>query len=198
MYGEERQSEDMKAFEEELASLRPRAERLDPCWRFLLAQEAALNQNLPGSDARAAGAFVCSRCGATVSGRRDRRRWAWPAAFAAMTTVAAALLVALVFGVAGRSPLSNGRQDVSVADASGTQKQNDQRLWPAADLPLRPTASADDEPGYLNVREHVLRYGVDSWESPAPAVAATNKSERVLNYREQLDRLLTEESINGS
>ena len=44
MFGEEKQNEDMKAFEAALAALRPRADGLDPRWRFLLAEEATLNR----------------------------------------------------------------------------------------------------------------------------------------------------------
>jgi hypothetical protein len=200
MFGEEKQSEDLKAFEAELASLRPRAEGLDPRWRFLLAQEATLNQNQSADETLAAGRCVCSRCGAVASGR-DKRRWAWPAAFSAMTTVAVVLLVALVVRVEPRATAPTAEGSVSpVAATPFAEKRIDPSFMLAArDVPRRETRSGADETAYLNVRDRVLRLGVESWKSPAsPAAATTDIPERVLGSRDQMNRLLRLESLFGS
>ena len=57
------------------------------------------------------GQFFCSRCGAAFrpARRRPKRRWAWPAAFSAMTAVAAVLLVALVVRVEPRTAAAQRR-----------------------------------------------------------------------------------------
>jgi hypothetical protein len=199
MFSEENESEDLKAFEAALAGLRPQADRLDPRWRFLLAQEAALNQNLPASDMLAAGRFICARCGAGSSGRRDKRRWAWPAAFSAMTTVAAALLVTLLVRVEPQSVAPDGSPDALPMAAASAENKADPNAWAAVrNLPQRGLASGTEETAYLDVRDQVLRFGVDSWKLPVAAVATTNRPERVLNCREQLDRLLRQESLPGS
>jgi hypothetical protein len=201
MFGEEKQSEDLKAFEAELAALRPRAEGLDPRWRFLLAQEAALNQNLSADEALAAGRSICSRCGAVISGRRDKRRWAWPAAFSAMTTVAAVLLAALMVRVEPRSaaPTAEGNVSPTAATPFAKERVDPSSLLAAKDLPRRETRSGADETAYLNVRDRVLRLGVESWKSPpSPAAATTDFPERVLGSRDQMNRLLSLESLFGS
>jgi hypothetical protein len=74
MSHEENRPEDLKALEAALAALVPRGDRLQRDRLMFLAGRAA-----------------ASRPGAAVS-----RRWAWPAAFSAMTAVAASLLVMLV------------------------------------------------------------------------------------------------------
>ncbi len=200
MFGDEKENEDLKTFEEALASLRPRADGLDPRWRFLLAQEATLNQNLSGGDSQVAGQFLCSRCGAVSSRRGDKRRWAWPAAFSAMTAVAAALLVALAARVAPPAAAPGGGDGVSLPMAASAGRQAAPESWlPARNVARNYPVSGSDETAYLDLRDQVLRFGVDSWRSPASAVAATtNATEPVLSYREQLDRLLKQESLHGS
>jgi hypothetical protein len=164
MFDEEKQDDDVTAFEAALAALRPRGEGLDPRWRFLLAQEATLNQNLSADNALAAGRSVCSRCGGVVSDRRGRRRWAWPAAFSAMTTVAVVLLVAIVVRVEprGAAPVAEGNA-VPVAATPFDQERVDPRASLAAiDSARRELRSGADETAYLNVRDRVLRLGIES------------------------------------
>jgi hypothetical protein len=194
MFGKEKQSEEMKAFEAELASLRPRADGLDPRWRFLLAQEAALNENLAASQ------FICSRCGGVSSSGRDKRHWAWPAAFSAMTAVAAVLLVSLIVRVEPRTAAPAGAEGVSLSVNSFAKTKDDADFsLPMRNLPRRPLLASSDETAYLTLRDQVLRFGVESWKSPVSTIAATtNGAEPVLSYREQLDRLLKQESLHGS
>ena len=197
MLEEEKQDDDLKAFEAALAALQPRADGLDPRWRFLLAQEAALNHNLSGGDALAAGPFVCSRCGAVSSGGRGKRRWAWPAAFSAMTAVAAALLLALVVRIEPRAVTPGGHEGVSPAPTPFVQKQSDSRSsFAISDSPRRAVLAASDEATYLSLRDQVLRFGIDSWRPPVTTVAATTKAaEPILGTRGHLDRLLKREAL---
>jgi len=144
MFGEEKQSEDLKAFEAELASLRPRADGLDPRWRFLLAQEAMLNHDLPGGEALEAGQFLCSRCGAASSGH-DKRRWAWPAAFSAMT-----LWLPSCHCVAGPRRAASGRADwrgkhVARSEAVRRKQADPSSPFTVRDSPRRGLVPATDE-----------------------------------------------------
>jgi hypothetical protein len=200
MFGEEELSEELKAFEAELASLRPRADGLDPRWRFLLAQEARLNENVPAGEALAAGPFLCSRCGSALSGRRGKRRWAWPAAFSAMTTVAAALLLALLARIEPQAVTpGSGENALPVAAPLAEDRADLHSPFVMRDSPQRPILFGSDETGYLTLRDQVLRFGVDSWRSPAsPAAATTDFTQPVLNSRGQLDRRLRLDALFGS
>jgi hypothetical protein len=200
MSDNENQDEDLKAFEASLAALRPRADGLDRRWRFLLAQEAALNGHLSDNDVLAAGQSICVRCGGAVSvGRRDKHRWAWPTAFSGMTAVAAALLLALVVRSGSQIVVTPGEQRMAVPSTSVAEDQADSVSWLASGngLPRRPISNSPESP-YLNLRDQVLRYGVDSWRLPVSAVATARIAEPPLSYREQLDRLLKQEAIHGS
>jgi hypothetical protein len=241
MFGKEELNEEMKAFEAALAGLRPRGDGLDPRWRFLLAEEARLNQTLSkGSEigslslwervrvravrraacedgaasdyaaltrcpspkgrgenfgdlrhgeALAAEQAFCSRCGDALSGGRGRRRWAWPAAFSAMTAVAAILLAALVVRVEPRTAApGRGAGGSSVATSVAERTVDPSPALAVRDIPRRSSVAA--ETAYLNLRDHVLRFGIESWKPPASSVAAkTNGAEPILSCREQLDLL---------
>jgi hypothetical protein len=195
MFGEEKQSEELKAFEAALASLRPQTDGLDPRWRSLLAKEATLNEKLSTDETLAAGPFLCSRCGGALSGRRDKRRWAWPAAFSAMTAVAAALLVAVVVRVEPRSTAAVRETVLSAVAAPVAERAIEPSPSPAiADFASERPISTSDETAYLNVRDQVLRFGVESWNVPVSAVAASTKAaEPVLTRRGQLNALLMQQ-----
>jgi hypothetical protein len=194
-------------FEASLRSLRPRADGLDRRWRFLLAQEAAFNRNPADCPSFCDGENgsvpftppLCSRCGEIVSsGRRDKRRWAWPTAFSGMTAVAAALLAALVVQSGSQTAVTPHDQGTAVQSTFVANNQADSASLPVGDnrLPHQPS-SLTAETSYLNLRNQVLRYGVDSWKLPVSAVAAAI-TEHPLSYREQLDRLLKQENPHGS
>jgi hypothetical protein len=196
MFGEEELSEELTAFEAALASLRPRADRLDPRWRFLLAQAATLNQKMADADAEAAGQLLCSRCGGPLSDRKARHRWAWPAAFSAMTTVAAALLAALVVGVEPPTVAPSGPRSSSTARPIAQPQVEPPSSVAWTNRPWRAAIGQSNEADYLSLRDQVLRFGVDSWRIPAPAVVATtSRAEPILSNREGLDRLLRQEAL---
>ena len=92
MAQEQNQNEDLKAFEAALAALTPRADRLDRERLMFLAGQAMAEarQGQPGRQTS------CTVADGTPTGPAAPRRWPWPAAFAAMTAVAASLLVAIL------------------------------------------------------------------------------------------------------
>jgi hypothetical protein len=100
MFDNKENDQDLTALKARLASLRPRADRLDPEWRAMLEKEMALtlalSQRERGRCESPAGhRFVCVHCG-NEARIFTRRRWPWPAALAAVSGVAAVLLVMLV------------------------------------------------------------------------------------------------------
>lgn len=215
MFDHEETDQDLKAFEARLAALRPRADGLDPARRARLEKEAAarrlcfsitpvdqqpgssenpskavvmLKHNLRACTDPAGHRFVCVHCGseARIS---THRRWPWPTALAAVSGVAAVLLVMLVFQ---REP-----SDANV----GSSGSADNLARPADSVvfevgPPTPRASADTA-SYLCLREAVLRHGV-AWldrhrSTSALPLSATDK---LLTNRELLDRLIEEEGTD--
>ena len=226
MSGEEYKNEDqnLKAFEAALAALRPRTDRLDRRWRSLLAKEAALSAEST-TERQAAGPlslwervrvrapcvnpaghrFVCIHCGNEGSGPSGFRRLAWPTAFSGMTAVAAVLLVMF----AARSAPQMDRQGVPTpapsvvqhsGDLDGPEEYEASGGW-LARMPStrRPRVSGVDEMCYLDLRNQVLREGVDSWKPLASSVGTTpGPTEGPLSHREQLERLLEQQGLRGS
>jgi hypothetical protein len=208
MSDNENQNEDLKAFEASLGSLRPCADGLDRRWRFLLAQEATFNHSLGDCPDFRVGEngtvpfapSVCSRCGSTISsGRRDNHRWAWPTAFSAVSAIAAALFVMLLVRSGAQTAMPANEPRLAMPSASVSRDQTDAASWSVPGYGLsRRSVSGSDDASYLDLRDQVLRYGVDSWSLPASAVAAVKIADPPRSYREQLDRLLKQESFRGS
>ena len=223
MSGERNENEDrnVKAFGAALAALRPRAGRLDCRWRSLLAKEAALtativgDATLPSPFGRGAGGegcvdpaghrFMCIHCGSDARVVRGAGRWAWPAAFSGMTAVAAVLLVmfATRWGprLGEQSPTTPAPLVVQQrVDTDWLEENQASGDWLAHRRAARPPrVSGVDEMCYLDLRNQVLRYGVDSWKPPASAVVTSDgPTEGPLSYREQLDRLLKQQGLRGS
>ena len=117
--------------------------------------------------------FVCVDCGAEARPASRLRRSTLPAALAAMTAVAAVLMVIVV-----------ARQSPSVAMVAS----------PGATASLPTSVLQPDKDSYLCLREEVLRHGVE-WLDRRPSMAATPKlvPDRPLSNREFLDRLLAEQ-----
>jgi hypothetical protein len=105
--------EELSPLEADLASLRPRRDRVDPEWGAILAEKAQRNESAadealraicdgPACDNPAGHVMVCLYCGKEE--RRTARRFAWPVAFGLMTAVAASLFVLLA--VEPRGPIA--------------------------------------------------------------------------------------------
>jgi hypothetical protein len=213
MFDHEETDQDLKAFEARLASLRPRTDGLDLTYRAMLEKEARrlcfsitpadqqhpraasrsentvmLKHNLRACTDPAGHRFVCVHCGneASVS---TRRRWAWPAALAAMSGVAAVLLAMLVLPHMYPAPTA-GRFDVAASPAN--LAEDAQAGWPTR-------RDDEDKTSYLCLREQVLRHGVEWPDRPqARTSGPTAPTEGPLTNRELLDRLIEEQGLRGS
>jgi len=91
------QDEELKAFEAALAALVPRGDRLDRDRLMFLAGQASVG-GISSETATGEGVPGVSPVPGKIHGQEARamRRWAWPAAFSAMTAVAATLLAIVV------------------------------------------------------------------------------------------------------
>lgn len=164
--------QDLNAFEAALAALAPRSERLNRERLMFLAGQASL----PAA--------------------RGGRRWAWPAAFGAMTAVAAGLLLAVVIrapqaGPAGVAPLAAASAPEADVAAVGGERP---KVPPSPDQAPRPrpllggpgswvalclapwekrsAASRRPAESYLQLRDQVLSQGLDAWPQPPGAAVA--------------------------
>jgi hypothetical protein len=152
--GDERETEPDKSrsrFEVELTALTPRSAQFDRDRLMFLAGQASVR---------------------VTDGGRPQRRWPWPAAFSAMTAVAAGLLVMMlarpepqVVQRIVRVPMPP-RADTAATAASSALPE----LLPTArrketesgrQMPNAPPAA------YLELRDRVLALGWDSWSTPA-------------------------------
>jgi hypothetical protein len=99
---------DSSEFEASLAALHPQADGLEGRRRFVAAAAHRFCLGITPADAdekarvmfkhnlRRGRSVVCLHCGGTIEIAGDRRRWAWPAAFSAMTAVSAALFIVIL------------------------------------------------------------------------------------------------------
>jgi hypothetical protein len=150
------QEEGLKAFEAALAALVPRGDRLDRDRLMFLAGQASVGGIL-SETATAEGAPGVSPVPGKIHGQEARamRRWAWPAAFSAMTAVAATLFVMLLMqagppSVVNAVPEGTGIDKNRVVqqgpgpEAPPAGEQQDSRLPGSSETPLpeTPWASA--------------------------------------------------------
>jgi hypothetical protein len=206
MSREEEQLPDLTAFEAALSALAPRVEGFQREQVIFRAGRASALRDTTGPRSRWAG-------------------WGWPAAFAAMTAVAAALLVMLSTRPApnavvrleqpeaGAPGMAEGKvaAEPSPAPAVAAEPPVDRTLeavaawlsqWPARE----PSAGRGPErtdpaysSSYSQLRERFLRDG----EGPYPLEAATSAGPTQvaagpLPYRELLDQLLKKQTSGGS
>ncbi len=213
---EEKQNRAMSAFESALAALRPRSNLLPSPFgkgaggegmpvasdadQTALTLALSQRERKKGQPCSNPGGhqFVCLYCGADAPGSRAGHRWVWPASFAVVGSTAV-LLVILV--TSWKTPTADHGADTAAAGSRvATQPQNDfARTEQLSPLPQRLFAGGSDATCYLNLRDQVLRYGVESWKSPVAAMASLQgKAERPLSYREQLESLLQQQDMRGS
>lgn len=198
MSEEKQYAENLNAFEAELASLSPQTDRLDRQRLMFLAGQASVAVGRGRSAVRS-------------------RRWAWPAAFATMTTAAATLMVMLLL----RPEPPVVFVEVPVEPAGGQAREADHAPespvrddGPAEPLPSPPEPSFQriQEPGLLAslglnwprdlgslqmstgmpypiLRDRVLARGLDSWTLPVSA-QDVERAAAPVSYRQLLDTLL--------
>ncbi len=160
---------DLKSLEAALADLSPRADGLNRDRILFLAGQASV-----------------TRDGTTSAGYQ---RWAWPSAFAVMSTVAAALLVMVIAGpkpeVVVREvprPAESDSSDVSPEDEKASPVLAAEDSDPGSLTREEPTAASvaavlrlraalrmrRGDATYLNLRDRVLAFGPDALFLPNP------------------------------
>jgi hypothetical protein len=170
----------IQPFEAQLASLAPRAVHLDRDRLMFLAGRA--------SSGRAPGG------------------WAWPAAFSAVSALAAGLLLTLLLRSQPRevtkivyvprpasapeaTPAVVDRQielepAVAAVDPAGAEERDPAGAEERGGLPAKPR-----EGSYVRLRDHVLAMGIESWTNDRSAVGE-RKDSSPQTYQELLDSLL--------
>ena len=155
-----------------------------------------------------------------VQAQATRRRagWAWPAAFATMTAIAAALLVALairpapqvVERIVEKVAMAPAVPQVPAAAIAEDPVEPDTRInspamaaalpgWLAWGIFPQPAVNTKQEPSYMELRNQVLSHGLNSWEPRASASAAAGRAEEEpVSSREQLKRWLEQEDVEGT
>jgi hypothetical protein len=118
-------------------------------------------------------------------------RWAWPAAFSAMTALAASLLIMLVnrpeprvIERIVRVPVERAAE-IPVPQLAG-QDERALESEPAFSPARRQTAYGES---YLHSRDQVLAFGLDSWMRTVPPSTASS-AEPPASYRELRESLL--------
>jgi hypothetical protein len=196
---------DLANLEAMLSSLAPRAAGIDrDRLMFLAGQASALP--LPMGQGRGEGEAMRGAASAqtahspdstaltlTLSQRErgQRGRWAWPAAFSAMTALAASLLVMLVNRpgpqVVERIVRVPVERPAAVADSPHIERDQPTLETGLASSPARRYAAFGES--YLHARDQVLAFGLDSWMRSNPSAAASS-SEPPASYRELRESLL--------
>jgi hypothetical protein len=168
----------LQRFEAQLASLSPRAVQLDRDRLMFLAGQASSSSGMVNS---------------------ARQGWAWPAAFSAMTALAASLLALIVVGpqpgVVERIVYLPAEV---VVPSDGSRLNNDrdelpppviaERLVEITDFPS-PADKAAPGRSYVDLRDRVLAMGLDTWQNE-PADSGGRRGESPAAYHDLLDSLL--------
>jgi hypothetical protein len=208
MSGEESLREDGRdrlELEAALGALVPRAERLNRDRIMFLAGQASVASN--GQPVAPMGTI----------GPQHRAGWAWPAAFATMTGVAASLLVAMAIRPAPQvveriverivtAPAAP--QEPAAAIAKRFVEPESVAPSPAVVAALpdwlawepfpQPAVKAEQELSYPELRRQVLLHGLESWEPRAVESAVSGHAdEGPVSYREQLDRWLEQQGVES-
>lgn len=180
MADEERNAQDVTELEAALASLSPRASRVDRDQLLYLAGRASAEQTSVGN---------------------LRRPWLWPAATAVSASAAVVLAVLLL----ARPEPRVVERIVYVPQPREAEGQQNQKTSHDQPAPLMADEHVDSSPAvpatdpiwsvtdgrgtnYLRLRQMVLASGVDAL--PAPAFSGSNLAEPPASYREMSDRLL--------
>ena len=216
---------DLKAIEAELASLSPRTDRLDrERLIFLAGQESVLAK---GGMKGTVPFSLRENRDSPLRENRDSPRLFWPAAFAAMTTVAATLLVMLLLRpetpaevrfveVPAESP---GDRDLAPDGKLPARPPEDRPVEPSPEprepsaepaprsslfasvgwdwLQLSDRGQLGPEASYPRLLDKVLKEGIDDWPLPAP-VGGARRASAPVPYRELLNQELGKPASNSS
>lgn len=146
-------------FEQALAALRPRVDR-SQSRSELIPFQSGVGVNLPTCERAAGHEFVCLHCGIDAPRIIRRRRWAWPAALATMTSVAAALLAMVVVDRTARVAERENKPVGPTAAASSVTNKPDIAPMPIdtdtgreADVPRRRALHARGERWILSAAD---------------------------------------------
>jgi hypothetical protein len=169
-------------FEQSLSSLAPRAARLDRDRLMFLAGQATRQ----ASGGRQPPDDLDRRVARADS---PASRWGWPAAFSAMTALAASLLIMLVNRpepqVIERIVRVPAAASPAIASRSAELgRQAIESEPPFSPAPGRPAFGES----YLHARDQVLAFGLDSWMQSNPSRSSTAESAPT-SYRELREKL---------
>jgi hypothetical protein len=189
---EKEESAEIKKFEAALAALAPRIDRFDRDRLMFLAGQQSVLKNCIGKGAECE-AILPSPIGRGAGGEG----WVWPAAFTAMTAVAAALFVMLMLKSApeAATDLSGTAKHTTLdtplvlsvpatADYSNSARMRALQIGENRSiLGLAFLSGADDyivgdadsKCSYPRLLNQILAYGVDSWQ-PSSAGISGNKT----------------------
>jgi hypothetical protein len=203
MSAEEKQDE-LKSFEAALAALMPRTDRLDrERLMFLAGQQSALAEHT-----------LSITAGQSSSGTQSKRTWAWPAAFAGMSAVAAALFVLLIF----KPSMSGVENIVRISAPQAAPEAAAQEMTDSSDNADRPrgyskyfnlaflsgmnnskTNRAGSQYSNAALLRQILAKGVDSWQ-PMETGDIDGKSiiTRPLTNRELMNQLIDQVGVGPS
>ncbi len=205
--------EELSELEAALAALLPRADRLNRDRLMFLAGQASVESKIRQP---AVGQIANLPSLRQVSNLPHVA--AWPAAFVAMTGIAALLLVALAIRPAPpvveriverivtapavpQEPavaIAESRVEaISMVDSSAMVSTLPDWLawWPFP----QPIVSAQQEPFYPELRNQVLLHGLGSWKPRAVDSAAAGRTqEEPISPREQLNRWLEQEGVESA
>ena len=204
---EDAHQEKLSELEAALAGLLPRADRLNRDRLMFLAGQASAESKISQPPARAQATWRMSA-------------WAWPAAFATMTGVAATLLLALCIRPApqvverfveqvAKAPAAP-REAAAAVVSDKVEDKVEQDLPPSSMVAALPDwltwglspqldQSAGHEDSYPEIRNQVLLYGLGSWNPQVSAVsAAGGAQEEPISARAQLKLWLEQGRMDGA
>jgi hypothetical protein len=189
---EDKKQDDLNAFETALAALVPRTDRIDrDRLMFLAGQQSLLSEQkimspLPLVEGRGEGGTIVKPI--------PSRAWGWPGAFAAMSAVAAALFVMLVFRTepgkiksVAKPPApdellaDNAKESTDIGDHAhqyADQSRVNRTIFSLAALlgeNNRKSNGTDSTYSYPRLLNQILDKGVNSWK-PKAAGPYVNKA----------------------
>lgn len=154
--------------------------------------------------------FLAGRASATAEMRPGgvTTRWAWPAAFGAMTAVAATLLMMVVSRP--QAEVVNRAQGTRVQQKQeGPEKSRAPVRPPAIEQPLRAPQAvwrglADEDAErlhldtpYFRELDRILALGPDLWDPAVPSAAGGQRTAPPMPYHQLLDNLLDDPATGG-